>query len=255
MEARCNTGDARNGRRQYGDPDRAEQAPTLKTLGRVRQVARGESLRLDSGPNRNLYVIESGAIKVSQVTPNGGELVVSLFFEGEVIGLQGFGDAAGASLATALEPTRVRVVPLAVVEELCRRDPLLHREIIRRASQRIVQLQQRMMIVAKSGATERVAGFLIEMGSCHAASEDCLRLPLSLNGIGDYLCMSLETVCRSLRRLEREGAIRKRGRLVQVLDRHRLIALAGDAGLVADHRNSKPGPPSKQKARSGGGQA
>ena len=256
MEIGVNTAEARNRRPpEYRDAVRADLLPRLERLGRVRQIARGESLRLDSRANRNLHVIESGAIKLSQVTSNGGELVVGLFFDGEVIGLHGFVDASGASLATALEPTRVRVAPLAMIEELCCRDPVLHWEIIRRASQRIAQLQQRIMIVGKGDSTERVAGFLVEMCNCRMASDGSLRLPLSLNGIGDYLCMSLETVCRSLGRLQREGAIRKRGRLVQVLDRNRLIALAGKTGFVVDHRHANFQARSTQQTLSEGGRA
>ena len=234
MEAECDRGEAKIELRRDDEPDAVDLVPILENLGRMRQVVPGESLWPEDDAHRNLYLIEAGAIKLSQVTPNGQELVVGLFFEGEVIGLQGLSDTPDADLVTALEPTRVRVLPLAVLRELCLRNTLLHREIIRLASQRIAQLQQRMMIVGRSGAVERVAGFVIEMSSRRAKSDGWLRLPLSLNGIGDYLCMTLETVCRSLRRLEQEGLIHKRGRFVRVLDCHRLIAFAGEAGFAAD---------------------
>ncbi len=241
MEAGSNTGQARNGRTpRYGDPGRAGLLPILKRLGRVRPLAPGERLRRDTGTGRNLYLVESGAIKLSLVTPNGTELIAGLFFEGDTLGLQGLGDAPDDDVATAFEPTRVRVLPLAMLKELGRHDPRLQRQIFRLASQRIAQLQRRMLILAKSDATERVAGFLVELGNRRAMPDGSLHLPLSLNDIGCYLCMSLETVSRSLSQFERKGVIRKHGRSVHVLDRQRLSALAGEAGFVVDslHGNS-----------------
>lgn len=236
MQARGNIGGARNGRSdRYGDPGRADLLPILAHLGRVRQIAPGERLWSDTSADRNLYLIESGALKLSLVTPKGEELVVGLFFEGDVMGWQGLGDAPDVDVATALESTRVRVLPLAMLKELCRHDPLLHRQIMRLASQRIAQLEQRMLVAAKSSATERVAGFLIELANRRATADGWQYLPLSLEGIGCYLGLSLETVCRSLSQLERDGVILKRGRSVQVLERDRLISLAGEAGFVADH--------------------
>lgn len=237
MQARGNTGEVRNlWPDRYGDPGRAELLPILVHLGRVREIAPGERLWSDTRADRHLYLIESGALKLSLVTPKGEELVVGLFFEGDVMGWQGLGDAPNADVAMALESTRVRALPLAMLEQLCRHDPLLHRQIMRQASQRIAQLEQRMLVASKSSATERVAGFLIELANRRATADGWQYLPLSLEGIGCYLGLSLETVCRSLSRLERDGVILKRGRSVQVLERDRLIALAGEAGTVADYR-------------------
>jgi CRP-like cAMP-binding protein len=121
-------------------------------------------------------------------------------------------------------------MPLAVLKELCRDDPSLQRQLFRLASHRIAQLQQHMLVVARRSASERVAGFLVELVKRHRMAPDgSLRLPLSLYGIGCYLGLSLETVCRTLRQLERDGAIRKHSRSVQVLDDQLLVALAGES--------------------------
>ena len=233
MKARSNAGEATNV--QAGsDPRRNDLIPILRRLGRVQQLAPGEHLQRDTSADRHLYLVESGGIKLSLVAANGVELIVGLFFEGDTLGPQGLDEAPDEDVATAFEPTRIRVLPLAMLKELGRHDPRLHRQIFRLASQRIAQLQRRMLVISKSAATERVAGFLVELGNRRAMPDGSLHLPLSLNDIGCYLCMSLETVSRLLSQLEREGVIRKRGRFVDVLDRKRLIALAGEAGFDAD---------------------
>ena len=233
MKARSNAGEATNV--QAGsDPRRNDLIPILRRLGRVQQLAPGEHLQRDTSADRHLYLVESGGIKLSLVAANGVELIVGLFFEGDTLGPQGLDEAPDEDVATAFEPTRIRVLPLAMLKELGRHDPCLHRQIFRLASQRIAQLQRRMLLVAKSSASERVAGFLIELENRRMSLDGMLYLPLSLNDIGGYLCLSLETVCRSLRKLDEVGVIRRHGRSVQMLDRKRLVALAGEAGFGVD---------------------
>jgi len=234
MRAESDTGEVANAR-----PDdnarRTDLIPILRRLGRVHQLATGERLQRDRSADRQLYLIESGAIKLSLVTPGGAELIVGLFFGGDTMGLRGFGDVPDSDVATAFERTRVHALPLTVLKQLCRENPPLHRQIFHLASQRIAQLQRRMLVVAKSGACERVAGFLVELLNRRPLTSDgTLYLPLSLNDIGNYLCLSLETVCRSLRMLERQGVIGKNGRYVKMLDRARLVVMAGESGFIAD---------------------
>lgn len=233
MKAGSDTREAKH-RWPSGAQRRTDLLLILRRLGRVQQLAPGERLAGDTNADHQLYLVESGGIKLSLVAANGVELIVGLFFEGDTLGPQGLDEAPDEDVATAFEPTRVRVLPLAMLKELGRHDPCLHRQIFRLASQRIAQLQRRMLLVAKSSASERVAGFLIELENRRMSLDGMLYLPLSLNDIGGYLCLSLETVCRSLRKLDEVGVIRRHGRSVQMLDRKRLVALAGEAGFGVD---------------------
>jgi CRP/FNR family transcriptional regulator len=214
-----------------------ELLPLLQRFGRVRQMANGERLARDIVAGRNLYLVESGALKLSLVSPAGEELIVGLFFDGDILSVQTLdSEAADRDVVTALERTRVRILPLAVINALLREEPQLQRQLFRLASERIAKLQQQMLVVARCNATERVAGFLIELAERRPMSDDgSLRLPLSLYGIGCYLGLSLETVCRALRHIQREGAIRKRGRLVRIVDQPLLVTLAGESRLELPH--------------------
>jgi CRP/FNR family transcriptional regulator len=225
----------------YDRSTRSELQMMLEKLGRVREFAPRERLRPETGANQTLYLIESGAITLSHIAANGEELIVGLFFEGDMIGLEGPGESTGAYLAAAFEFARVRVVPLARLREICRRDPLLYGQILRLASRRIAQLRRHMLVVARNGALGRVAGFLSELADRRMEPDGSLRLPLSRNDIGAYLCLSLETVSRSLCRLERDGVIRKRGRFLKVLDGNRLTALAGHTGRDGEQWRQRAG--------------
>lgn len=202
----------------------------LTEHGRMRQLARGDSLMRGADAARSLYVVESGALKLSLLSPDGDELVVGLFFDGDVLGLQRLGDANDGDVATALEATRVREIPLATLRQLSRQSPSLQHQLFRLASQRIAQLQRHMLVLGKKRALERVAGFIIDLAVRRAGPDGSVRVPLSLYGIGSYLGLSFETVCRLLRQLEQAGAIRRKGRMLTILDRHMLTTLSEPSG-------------------------
>ena len=76
-------------------------------------------------------------------------------------------------------------------------------------------------------ASERVASFLIEVSerhdSCHV-----LELPMTRSDIADYLAMSIETVCRELSALKRDGVIassKSRSARIELRDRNALEVL------------------------------
>ncbi|MDH4276230.1 MAG: Crp/Fnr family transcriptional regulator, partial [Gammaproteobacteria bacterium] len=228
---------------EYLDTPDIDVVATLKRLGRIRKLAPRETLRAEHADDPNLYLIESGALKLSLITNAGDELIIGLFFEGDVLGLQHLYDTSSNDVATALEPTRVFVLPLNTLQRVRVQEDTLQQQLLRLASQRIAQLQQHILAVARHCAIERVASFVIELARRRTTKPgDVVWLPLSLHGIGCYLNLSLETVCRALRQLEHEGVIRKRGRAVQILDTAHLADIAGGISGGAPPSQRKPIP-------------
>ncbi len=214
----------------------ADLISRFRRYGQPHDLAPRQRLPWNHGADQELYVVEWGVIKLSLFTPERDELIMGLCFAGDIAGLQGFGDAPQFDAAATFEHTRVRGLPLAVVRQLCHDDRRLHRQLLWLASQRLVQLQHRMLVVARSRARERVAGFLLELENRRGPmGKTMMDVPLSRHDIGNYLCLSLETVSRSLGELEQEGIIYKRARSLRILDRERLVAMAGECVLAPDY--------------------
>jgi len=208
---------------------------TLAGQGQVLKLAAGECLPPDPEGRRALYLIETGAMKLSRVTPDGDELVVGLFFEGDVLGLQQLGDDRHGGDAMALERTQLRTLPLEQIRRLSHHNPAFQHQLFSLTSDHIARLQRHMLILKHKNARDRVAGFLLELAERRGAAGGNLTLPMSLEGIGCYLGLSLETVCRSLRQLDQEGVIRRHRRNCRILDPARLAAIAEALSAGSEH--------------------
>jgi CRP/FNR family transcriptional regulator, nitrogen fixation regulation protein len=76
-------------------------------------------------------------------------------------------------------------------------------------------------------ATERVASFLVELSE-RVEGEKHVELPMCRCDIGDYLGLTIETVCRVLSDLKRCGVIEVPPHSITLLDRFALEAIGED---------------------------
>ena len=70
----------------------------------------------------------------------------------------------------------------------------------------LAHAQTRMLLLGRMTAPERVASFLLEIAD-RRGSVRTIELPMSRTDIADYLGLTIETVCRLLSALKREGVI------------------------------------------------
>ncbi|HTW53679.1 MAG TPA: helix-turn-helix domain-containing protein [Stellaceae bacterium] len=70
----------------------------------------------------------------------------------------------------------------------------------------LAHAQTRLLLLGRMTASERVASFLIELAE-RCDVRRMLDVPMSRNDIADYLGLTIETVCRVLSAMKRDGAI------------------------------------------------
>jgi CRP/FNR family nitrogen fixation transcriptional regulator len=75
----------------------------------------------------------------------------------------------------------------------------------------------RMMLLGRKTAMEKIASLLLEMRTrCTAPDQRLLELPMRRADIADYLGMTIETVCRGLGHLQREGVVATQGMAIEL---------------------------------------
>ncbi len=85
--------------------------------------------------------------------------------------------------------------------------------------------RERMILLSRKTALERIATFLEEMAArLPADSRRNITLPMSRMDIADHLGLTVETVCRGLTQLRRTGAIAPDRQDFRILDRSALDA-------------------------------
>jgi CRP/FNR family transcriptional regulator len=148
---------------------------------------------------------------------------------GEILGLDGIGSGVQACDAIALEDSEVCVLPYSELERHAADFPSLQRQLHRILSREIVRDQGVMMLLGNMRAEERIVAFLLNLFQRlgvrgYSAREMVLRM--TREEIGSYLGMKIETVSRTLSKLQLDGKIDVNQRVVRILDPEGLRALA-----------------------------
>lgn len=191
-----------------------------------RTLQSGEYLYQQNQPFNALYAILAGSIKTFTTHEDGWVRITGCHLAGELFGFSGIDEAHYRSTARALEDTMVCELPFDDLEDLCRKIPNLQSRLFHLMSRRMVEDQElAAQFMHKRPARKRIAAFLLSLSTRAARRGDQvtrLRLPMSRTDIGNYLGVTLETVCREFARLEKLGIIDLKKRDLTILDLPRL---------------------------------
>jgi CRP/FNR family transcriptional regulator len=208
----------------------------LERLDRIvlsrRPLKRDEVLYRAGQPLGSLYVAREGAFKTVALDADGRAQVLGFHLPGELLGLDALGSGKHAAEAVALTQANVCEVPLAQLEQVASEVPGLQHQLLRIIGQGMNRHQAHVEMLGKRSAQERLAVFLHQLSERYRAlgrSGESFLLPMSREDIGSYLGLVIETVSRTLGKMQDEGLIAVRGREVRVLDAARLDKLAHES--------------------------
>lgn len=202
--------------------------------GRIQTVKRGQTLVWEGEDALLVANVLEGVLKLSTSTSDGREQIVGVVYPSDFIG-RPFGERSHHSV-TALVDSRVCLFPRAAFDRFAHEHPELEHRLLNRALDELDRARRWMLLLGRKSASERVASFLLEM-SVRLAEAGCegtgpleqFELPLDRQQIADVLGLTIETVSRQLSSLRASGVVDLPGRrALHILDRARLIALAGD---------------------------
>lgn len=211
-------------------PAETEQLERLVQGRRV--VPRNTVLFRAGEPFEALHVVRTGFFKTSAVAEDGRDQVIGFQMAAELLGLDGISAGTHACTAVALEDSQVCVVPYARLDELSRDFDRLQQQFHRLMSREIVREQGVLLMLGAMRAEQRVVSFLMDLLrrlQARGFSSSSVVLRMSREEIGSYLGLTLETVSRTLSRLQDEGMLEIRAREVRLLKQRQLSQLMRQA--------------------------
>lgn len=202
----------------------------------------GQILRHEGYAFEVLYIVNSGFLKKILIDEFGNEQVVGFPMVGDIIGADGLNDNSYASDVVALSDCDLIVLPLNEMNILATRYPQLEGFMYNILSREIVREQILIGMIASLDAEARVARFLIDL-SCrfeemgYSGREFYMRM--SRTEIGSYLCLTMETVSRTLSSMNESGVIAVYLREIRIIEIDRLRVLGR---LPSETRKGKSTP-------------
>ena len=202
--------------------DVLEQFGTTVAVEREQEIyAQGEAVEY-------CWRVVSGCVRTVKLMEDGRRAVGEFRLAGEYFGFDDFGEHEFSG--EAVTDVVLRRYPRRMVEALAERHPGLAQRLRTMALANLRTAHEQALLLGRKTAVERIASFLLDMDRRSPAHDgDVLELPMCRTDVADHLGLTVETVCRTLAFLKREGllAITRTG--VQVLAATALRELACEA--------------------------
>jgi CRP/FNR family transcriptional regulator len=183
----------------------------------LREYDRGENLFWEGDPCAGLVIIHSGSVKLFRVSPQGRQYIIRVLTEGETCNeVPVFDGGMNPVNVEALETTQVWVVDSNAIRELFRTEPGFAESIIKNLGQNLRNLVRMVSEMAFMQVTHRLARLITELPEDDLAGETGSRL--TQDQIAARLGTVREVVARSLKELEKSGAIHVENRKITIAD-------------------------------------
>jgi CRP/FNR family transcriptional regulator, nitrogen fixation regulation protein len=208
--------------RQPATPDALD---LLEQFGSTMGVQREHEIHGQGDAADYCWRILSGCVRTVKLMEDGRRQVADFLFAGDLLGLDDLGTHDFA--AEAVTDVTLRRYPRRMVEALADSHAALARRLRALALTNLRNAHERMIMLGRKTAVEKIASFVLEMDRRGAApGRKLTELPMSRTDVADHLGLTVETVCRVLAQLKRDGMVTLHRTGVEVLDRATLCALA-----------------------------
>jgi CRP-like cAMP-binding protein len=210
----------------------SEEVEKISDLISHREYRKGELLMHDGERSENIVIIHEGSAKAFKYTTDGREQILYVFSEGDFFGEQNLLTNRTATYSVeALQPVKTCVLSKSQFQQLLYQYPDIAVKIIAELGERMARLENAMQGMGVRNVDNRIGGILLEFAAKYGTQDKegtLIQLPLSREGIANYLGVARETVSRKLGQLENEGIIRSiNNKSILILDKEALGAIAG----------------------------
>jgi CRP/FNR family nitrogen fixation transcriptional regulator len=214
-------------------PAGVARVPILEALeprGITLRFERDEEIVAQEDAAANCYLVVSGCVRTVRLMEDGRRQVGEFLFAGELFGWEALDKHDFG--AEAVTPVTLRRYTRRDLERLADQDRDVARRLRELSSSRLRSGREHMVLLGRKTASERIASFLLEMAArTRPDARSMIELPMSRADMGDYLGLTIETVCRRLTRLRLDGTIAMDGTKITIRDR-RALGAAGCERVV-----------------------
>lgn len=193
---------------------------------------RNSTLQLEKEKCDSIYCVLNGWLAMSKMLKSGQSQIIDFALPGDIVD-PAAGDGVTSSVTvTALTDSRLAAMPYSSWAKVTRDWPELQRQVYLADAERNASRAERMLRLGKGTAEMRISYALLEfftrLDLLNEPDSPEFYIPLTQQQIGDYVGLSSVHVCRTLRRLNRQGVIQTRDHIhIRILNARTLAKLAG----------------------------
>ena len=199
---------------EYFDDLPADMLSEISSHMTKREYQRGDVLFWEGDPCDGLYFVAQGSAKLFKLSPQGRQYIVRIIQENDTFAeVPAFDGGTNPVNVEALETLQIWVVESKVLRELILLHPIFAQKVLKNFGQMLRGMVHKVSEMAFYQVTHRLARLIEELpqekNMPHWTQEQ----------LAARLGTVREVVARSLKELERSGAIAIEDRRIQIIDK------------------------------------
>lgn len=207
-------------------PEQIEMVSHFKTV----TVYKKKSLIFNEGSHpHGIYTVNSGKVKVYQLTETGKEQIVRLAREGDVLGYRALitGETYSCS-AVAIEDSQICFIPKSVFADMIGSNRSITQNLLRLLSGDLKRAENKIATLVDKPVRERLAEALLFLKETYGLEPDntTLNIILTREEIANIVGTTKETAIRLLSDLRDEEVIAFSGKKIVLNNISRLSSIA-----------------------------
>lgn len=188
-----------------------EEISSVSSLIRRRAYEKGEMVVMEGESLESLFIINEGQVKAFRDTMDGREQILYIFSEGDFFGEKNLlmNQEAGYNVE-ALAKTHICMIIKKDFQALVEKFPSIALKVMEALSERMDRLENAISSMGSGTVEARINAVLLEFAKKYGRQKPegtLIDLPLSREGIANYIGLTRETVSRKLSALQDGGVI------------------------------------------------
>ncbi|MCK4560125.1 MAG: Crp/Fnr family transcriptional regulator [Calditrichia bacterium] len=189
----------------------------------VRQVYKKDNMILiEEEIGSTMFIILDGRVKISRISDDGREVILSILSEGDFFGEMSILDGQNRSAnVVTLDDSKIMVIRREDFLQMLHDYPQIAINLLKELAQRLRRSDAQIKSLSLQNATGKVASTLLRIaddsGKIHLGQVEIPRLPPQQD-LANMAGTSRETISRVLKALAKQGYLKKEGSRLIIMD-------------------------------------
>ncbi|MCL7753832.1 Crp/Fnr family transcriptional regulator [Polaribacter sp. Z022] len=205
-----------------------EELVRMSNCKTSKTIKKGEALFEEGERLKGVFCIKDGICKVSKMSENGRNQIISLVTKGDLLGERSLiSDEASNLKAVALNDMQVCFIPKEEILKDLSKNPTFSMSVLKDMAQTLKQADNVIVDMAQKTVKQRLAETLLNLHSKFGTNaENTIDVHLSREDIANIIGTATESAIRLLSDLKKKKIIEFKGKDISILDSNELDKIA-----------------------------
>mgnify|MGYP000471725805 FL=1 len=184
-------------------------------------IKKGEPIFDEGERLKGVFCIKDGVCKVSKMSENGRNQIISLVTKGDLLGERSLiSDEPSNLKAIALEDMEICFIPKEEIMKDLEKNPSFSMSVLKDMAKTLKSADNVIVDMAQKTVKQRLAETLLNLESKFGTNEnDAINVHLSREDIANIIGTATESAIRLLSDLKKKNVIEFKGKNIKILDK------------------------------------